>query len=226
MSDVLPPGTTRLLHWFADDDGGSADGDPLEAMAHHAETTGYPVVGPSVGRLLSVLVRLADVERAFEFGSGFGYSAYWIARAMAAGGEIVLTDLEVDHLDRAREWFDAGGLGDRIVIEHGDAHDTVERYEGPFDLVLLDHYNRHYVDALEAVRGKLAPGGLLVADNALSGNSVFLEDLVELVEGGSPETNENTAGTVAFLEALRGDAAFETSLLPVGDGVTVSVRLP
>ncbi len=221
MTDVLPPATARVLRAFAPD-----PDETLTAMAAHADATDYPVVGPEVGRLLSVLTRLAGVERAFEFGSGFGYSAYWVARALPEGGEVVLTDVDDAHLDRAREWFAAAGLVDRAAFEPGDAHETVERYDGPFDLVVLDHYNRHYVDALDAVRGKLSPGGLVVADNALSGNSVHLDAIVAHVDGEPVETNANTAGTIAFLETLREDREFETTLLPLGDGVSVSVKRP
>ncbi len=220
MTDVLPAHTARVLRAFAP----SSD-ETLAAMADHAAATDYPIVGPEVGGLLALLTRVADVERAFEFGSGFGYSAYWIARALPAGGQVVLTDIDDGYLERAREWFDAAGLADRASFEAGDAHDTIERAEGPFDLVVLDHYNRHYVDALEAARERLAPGGLVVADNALSGNSVHLEAIVSHVDGEPVDTNENTAGTIDFLETLAGDPSLETSLLPLGDGVTVSVAL-
>ncbi|MFB6353976.1 MAG: O-methyltransferase [Halobacteriales archaeon] len=218
MSDVHTALTGRVLDAMAP----AADGT-LATMADHAAATDYPVVGPQVGRLLAVLTRLAGVERAFEFGSGFGYSAYWIARAMPDGGEVVLTDVDTDHLDRARNWFADAGLTGRARFEPGDAHETIERYDGPFDLVLLDHYNRHYVDALAAARDRLAPGGLVIADNALSGGSVYLEDIVAALDGGTPETNANTRGTVDFLETLADDPTLETTLLPLGDGVSVSV---
>ena len=232
MTDVLTPGTDRVLRWFtagrdarATDDATATVDAVVDEMAAHAEATDYPIVGPEVGRLLEVLTRTAGVERAFEFGSGFGYSAAWVARALPAGGEVVLTDLEADHLDRARAWLDEAGLGERIRVVPGDAHEAIEDEPTSLDLVVLDHYNRRYVEALEAVRDRLRPGGLLVADNALAGNSVFLDDLVAHVDGEAVETNENTAGTIAYHEALQADPDFETTLLPVGDGVSVSVRL-
>lgn len=219
MTDVVTDATARVLRTHA-----TEPDETLAAMAAHADATDYPIVGPQVGQLLAMLTRLAGVERAFEFGSGFGYSAYWLARAMPAGGEVVLTDLDGDLLDRARDWFADAGLADRATFEAGDAHETIERYDGPFDLVLLDHYNREYVDALAAARERLAPGGLVVADNALSGNSVHLAEVAAGLDGTDVETNANTRGTIAFHEALRADRTLETTVVPLGDGVSVSRR--
>lgn len=218
MTDVLPAGTARVLRSYT-----PARDEALTDMEAHAAATDYPIVGPEVGRLLAVLTRLAGVERAFEFGSGFGYSAYWIASALPDGGQVVLTDVEEAHLERARAWFADVGVADRAAFELGDAHDTFERVDGPFDMVVLDHYNRHYVDAYEAAKERLSPGGVIVADNVLSGASVHLDAIVGHVDGEPVEVNDNTAGTIAFLETVTADPLFDTSLLPLGDGVSVSV---
>jgi predicted O-methyltransferase YrrM len=94
----------------------------------------------------------------FEFGSGFGYSAYWFARALPDDGAVVLTDLDEANLDRAREYLERGGPADLATFEVGDALATAERYDGPFDVVCLDLEKYQYEAAFETMRDAVRPG--------------------------------------------------------------------
>ena len=129
--------------------------DVIREMDDRAAETGFPTVGPAVGGWLQQLVGLVGAERVFEFGSGFGYSAYWFARALPADGEIVLTEIDEDELTDAREYLARGGFDTTARFELGDAIGIVESYDGPFDVVLIDNEKDRYVEALQAVRGKL-----------------------------------------------------------------------
>jgi predicted O-methyltransferase YrrM len=71
-----------------------------------ADREGFPTVGAAVGGWRALLARAVDAERVFEFGSGFGYSAYWFARELPADGEVVLTEIDEDELDQAREYLE------------------------------------------------------------------------------------------------------------------------
>src|SRR5439155_914317 len=82
-------------------------GDPVEAeMRRYAdERDGFPIVGPVVGGLLYQLALILRARRIFEVGSGFGYSAFWFARALPDGGAVTLTEYDPDHLERAHAWL-------------------------------------------------------------------------------------------------------------------------
>ncbi|UPM42175.1 O-methyltransferase [Halocatena salina] len=194
----------------------------IEEMDAHAEERDFPHVGPAVGGWLSLLVRTTGAESVFEFGSGFGYSAYWFARELPSDGEVVLTDLDPDNLDQAREYLDRGGHLDQVTIEVGDAIDTVRQYDGPFDIVLIDNEKYRYREAFEAVREKVSSGGLIVVDNAMTSASIEFDALVELVDGADIEANQSTRGVADYLHTIDDDDAFETALLPLGEGVAVS----
>ena len=206
----------------------------LEAMECRAEATDFPTVGPAVGGWLRALADLVDAERVFEFGSGFGYSAYWFLGGMAEDGEIVLTEIDAEELDAAREYLERGGYADRARFEAGDAVEIVEGYEGPFDVALLDNEKHRYVEAFEAVRPKLPVGGLVVADNAIEGPYEF-GTLRRLIAGdgsgdedgdGPDDPHADAArGIAAYLEHVRSAAGFETTLLPVGEGLAVTRRI-
>jgi len=199
--------------------------DVIEAMDERADREGFPTVGPAVGGWLRLLARAVDAERVFEFGSGYGYSAYWVAPAIPDDGQIVLTEIDKDELDDARENLAAGGFANRARFEHGDAIETVDDYDGPFDLVLIDNEKHRYAEAFEAVRDKVAPGGIVAADNAIEAGPLDFEDVHALVRGEDVEANEMSRGMADYLETVRDDPAFETSLLPLGEGMAVSIRL-
>jgi predicted O-methyltransferase YrrM len=199
--------------------------DVLREMEAHGEETGFPTVGPEVGGFLRLAARMVDAERVFEFGSGFGYSAYWFAEALPDDGEIVLTEHDPDELDEARDFLARGGYADRAVFEDGDALETVERHDGPFDVVLVDCHKEGYPDALDAVRGKVAEGGILVADNAMQSGIQDFETILEIVAGGDPDgVDDQSRGIADYLVEVRDSDEFETAAIPLGEGLAVSYK--
>ncbi|RQG90090.1 O-methyltransferase [Natrarchaeobius halalkaliphilus] len=206
----------------------------LREMGEYARSEGFPFVGPEVGGFLRFVARVSDARRVFEFGSGFGYSAYWLAGAVPEDGEIVLTEVDDDELELARAHLADGGYDDRARYELGDAMDTIERYDGPFDVVLIDHQKHRYADAFEAVRPKVPVGGVVVADNAITAGPIEFETLLEILEAegsadGDPDpiqrANEYTRGIADYLGRVIDDPAFETIVLPLGEGIAVSYRV-
>jgi predicted O-methyltransferase YrrM len=199
--------------------------DTLREMEAHGEEIGFPTVGPEVGSFLRLVARMIDAERVFEFGSGFGYSAYWFAEALPSDGQIVLTEHDPDELNEARDFLERGGYADRAVFEDGDALETIDRYDGPFDVVLIDCHKSGYPDAFDAVREKVAEGGVVIADNAMESGIQDFEAILDAVEGGDPgEVDEHTRGIADYLLTVREDDAFETVAIPLGEGIAVSFR--
>ncbi|WP_137286090.1 O-methyltransferase [Halorussus salinisoli] len=218
--DLLPEETRRFVSAMVPD-----RDDTLREMEAHGEEIGFPTVGPEVGGFLRLVARMVEAERIFEFGSGFGYSAYWFAEALPEDGEIVLTEHDADELDDAREFLERGGYADRAVFEEGDALETVERHDGPFDVVLVDCHKDGYPDAFDAVREKVAEGGVVVADNAMESGIQDFETILEILEGGDPhDVDDQSRGIADYLLAVRDDPAFETVAIPLGEGIAVSFR--
>jgi predicted O-methyltransferase YrrM len=220
MTRILRDDVERFVRTVAT----SQDG-VLAEMDQYAREQGFPHVGHEVGATLRLLARLVDADRAFEFGSGFGYSAYWIAGALPAGGEIVLTEHDEHELEMAREFMDRGGFDGLARYESGDAIEIVDSYEGPFDFVLIDVQKDRYREAFEAIHDKIATGGVVVADNAMTSGSVDFEQLLAHVAGEDPgDMNASTAGIADYLATVRNDLAFETVVWPIGEGLAVSYR--
>ncbi|USZ72458.1 O-methyltransferase [Natronosalvus halobius] len=221
MVDVLADEVVRFVQATSPE-----PDETLAEMDEYAAAEGFPHVGPEVGGFLRLIARLADAERIFEFGSGYGYSAYWLAEALPDDGEIVLTEVDADELELAKSYLERGGYDALASYELGDALETVEDYEGPFDVVLIDHQKHRYAEAFAATKPKLSVGGVIVADNAMRAGIIQFEKLLEIVEGGDPDdVNEHTRGIATYLETVRADPDFETVVLPLGEGIAVSYRV-
>jgi len=194
----------------------------LAEMTEHGDERGFPTVGPAAGRFLRLLATLADAERVFEFGSGFGYSAAWFLPALPPDGELVLTDYDAENLGEAREFLGRLDHDATVHYEAGDAIETFERHDGPFDVVFLDHDKQRYAEAFDKVVEDLAPGGVVVADNIMEG-PVTPEGVTDVLRGGDP-VDDQTAGIARYVERVRDDPDFETAVVALGEGLAVSVR--
>jgi caffeoyl-CoA O-methyltransferase len=126
------------------------------------------MVGPSEGKLLSLLLRLVGAERVVEIGTLAGYSAIHMARALPASGQLWTIEADPAHAEVARRNVARAGLSDQIQIVVGAALDVLPQLEkhGPFDAVFLDAdkelYDRYARWAVRNVR----TGGLVLGDNA------------------------------------------------------------
>jgi caffeoyl-CoA O-methyltransferase len=222
MSELVSTQVSRLLELA-----GPTRDNVLDDMEEHGREIEFPTVGNEVGSVFRLCARMVDAESIFEFGSGFGYSAYWFAEALPDDGQIVLTEHDADELELAQEYFERANMDHKAVFEQGDALETIEKYDGPFDIVLIDHQNERYEEAFEAVRNKVPPGGVVVADNVIMAADFLQTDkIVAILEGESPDNvSEDSRGIADYYLRLQSDPEFETSLLPVGEGVTVSYKL-
>jgi caffeoyl-CoA O-methyltransferase len=157
--------------------------------------------GPVVGRLLEFLVWALQPRLILEIGTYSGYSALSMARALPPGGRIITLEADPDRATFARRHIERHG---RISVREGDALASIAAIDGPFDLVFIDANKDGYVDYYEAVLPKLAPRGLIVADNTMGTDM-----------NGIPEFNEH----------VRRDERTVQVLLTVRDGVTLIRRV-
>lgn len=189
--------------------------DPvLRAMETRAKRHGFPIIGPLVGPLLFALARASGACRVFELGSGFGYSALWFARAVGPRGLVVMAEGDPANSRRAMRYLARAGLHRRVRPMVGDALSLLARERGSFDIILNDIDKHQYPEVIPLARKKLRRGGLLVTDNVLWGGDVL-----------RPARDRSTRGIVLFTRRILASPHFHTVLLPVRDGVAVSVRL-
>lgn len=217
--DIVHPEIESYLEDFVQET------DPLhDELLSHAEKTrfrtedgrsiSFPIVGPLVGRVLMQLALLSRAKRVFEFGSGFGYSAYWFARGIGPEGEIVLTDGSEDNILNARKWLGRMPDAPLFRFKTGDALKIFDKVEGLFDIVFIDCDKRKYPEAFRKALPRVAPGGMVVADNVLWSGEVTRP----------AEADEETRAILEFTRLVRNDPRLVPNILPVRDGLCVAVK--
>jgi predicted O-methyltransferase YrrM len=192
----------------------------LLEMEAEGKERGFPIIGRMVGVAVDLLAHSIGAQRVFELGSGFGYSAYWFARAVGPGGEVHLTDGDPDNETKALDYLGRAGLGDRVTFHVGDAVTSLQATPGEFDIVYCDIDKHGYPAAWRAARDRIRPGGLWICDNTLwSGRVTDAADL----EDTRPEW---TAAIKEHNAAVAADPGYLATILPIRDGVMVALRLP
>jgi len=188
----------------------------LVEMEARAAEEDFPIIGPLVGRLCKQVAMGIKARDIFEMGSGFGYSTYWFAQAVGEGGRVVHTDGDAKKSAEARGYLKKAGLDKRVLFEVGDAVALLKTYPGPFDVVFIDIDKHGYPEALELARSRVRVGGYIITDNTLWSGKVT-----------QPATKQNadTKGVVKYNQAAFGAADLLTTLVPMRDGVTLSLKI-
>jgi predicted O-methyltransferase YrrM len=163
-------------------------------------------VGPEVAALLHALIIGRRPARILELGTSYGYSTLVMAdAARKVGARVISMELGDYKQAYAREQLERAGLADVVDLRLGDAVALIKADEGPFDLVLLDIWKDLYVPCFEAFYPKLSEEALIIADNMI--NPV----------GARPNVR-------AYRGAVTAKGDLQTTLLPIGQGVELTVR--
>jgi predicted O-methyltransferase YrrM len=161
-------------------------------------------VGREAGILLYLLATGAQSRRILELGTSYGYSTVWLgAAARMTGGKVLSLELKDFKIEHARQALTRAGLSSRVEFHAGDCLETLKKLPGPFDFVLLDVWKDLYLPCFELVHAKLAPGGVICADNMLS-----------------PESARPHAD--AYRARVRQAGDMDSVLVDVGNGIEIS----
>ena len=149
----------------------ATDAELLRALEEQPEEWGQVRISvpPDTGKFLHVLVRMAKPRRILEIGMFHGYSTLWIGlAAREVGARVTSLELEAERVAVARANFARAGLADIITVIQGDGKQTLAGLPGPYDLVFLDAQKEDYAAYFDLIYPRLSPGGVIVADNAVS----------------------------------------------------------
>ena len=161
-------------------------------------------VGEAVGTIMNLLVREAQARTILEVGTSYGYSTLWLAEAArATQGKLMSLDLNAEKQAYARAMLQKAGLESYADFRCGDAIELIEKLDGGIDFVLIDLWKDLYIPCFDVVLPKLAPGGIIVADNMIV-------------------PQDNQAAALAYRAHVRSHPGIDSVLLPVGHGIEVS----
>jgi predicted O-methyltransferase YrrM len=187
----------------------------LAEMEAVAEKNNFPIVGRLVGVFLETLAKTANAKRIFEFGSGFGYSAYWFAKAAGADGRVICTDGDPFNKEQAERYLKSADLAQRVDFHVGIAQETFTQTEGILDFCYNVAVKGDYPKIWRMARDRIRPGGLYIADNVLWHGRVALEHYVDIVPGWTEAILEHNS-------LIFNDPEFDAFINPTRDGVVVA----
>lgn len=193
--------------------------DPLlREIEEYARNNHIPVIQRESGRLLEVLCTLLKPNKILEIGTAIGYSSILLARKMDETGILDTIELDENRADEADRYIRRAGLEKIIRVLRGDAAEVLQCLEHPYDFIFLDAAKGQYIEFLPHCLRLLNPGGMLVSDNILYRGMVAEEGFIE------HKHRTITVRLKAYIDALLSDEQLLTSIIPIGDGMAVSIK--
>jgi caffeoyl-CoA O-methyltransferase len=189
-----------------------------DVAAWTQENTPSPGMMSGLGeaRLLEALIVVGGARSVLEVGTFTGLGALAMAAALPPGGRVVTLEIDEEMARVARRHIEASPVGDRVSLVVGDALETIGGLPGPFDLVYIDAWKADYPAYYEAILPKLAPRGVIVADNLFRAGGAL-----------DPESSDpGNIGMRKFARRVQADEAVHNVLLTIGDGVMLVWRRP
>jgi caffeoyl-CoA O-methyltransferase len=177
-------------------------------------------ISPEQGQFMALLARMLNARRTLEIGVFTGYSSLAVALALPPDGEVIACDVSEEWTSMARRYWEKAGVAERIELRLAPAVKTLDALlesgeAGRFDFAFIDADKSRYGDYYERCLKLLRRGGLIVADNTLWSGKVADANVQD----------EDTKALRAFNDALHRDGRVAVSLLPIGDGVTLALKL-
>jgi predicted O-methyltransferase YrrM len=173
------------------------------------------ISGHYQGRVLSIISKLIRPNVILEIGTYTGYSALCLAEGLDPDGVLHTIDINEELVDFQRRYFNKSAYGPQILQHLGPAADIIPTLDTKFDLIFIDADKPNYIVYFNQIIDKLSPGGVILSDNVLwSGKVVEELDSKDL----------STKIVLEYNTLLKEDPRLETVLLPIRDGLTVSIR--
>ena len=191
----------------------------LSEMEAYARDHHEPISDPEVASFLAITVGAARPKRIVEVGTNIGYGAIVLARAAGPEAKVRTIELSAAKAAVARGFIGRAGLADRVDVEEADALAALAVVPGEIDLVYIDCVKEHYPAYLDLVLPRLAPGGVILADNVLWKGLVARGQDVPASEVGRVQALRTFNHTIVSDSRLRG------VILPLGDGLAYAVRV-
>lgn len=191
----------------------------LDQIEQEALQVGEPIIRRQTQGLLRFLLALHRPMSILEVGCAVGFSALLMSEYAPAGCRITTIEKVERRIAAAKANFKRAGRETAVTLLEGEAADLLKELAGPYDMIFMDAAKGQYLHFLPDVLRLLAPGGLLVSDNVLQDGDILesrfaVERRDRTIHGRMRE----------YLFALTHNEALTTTILPVGDGVTLSVR--
>lgn len=190
----------------------------LAELEEYAEKNHVPIITRDVASLLSILIKSTHTKSILEIGTAIGYSS--IIMGNAAGDNFRITTIEKNQemIEIASKNIKNAGYDNNIIILDGDASEVLPSINDNYDMIFIDAAKGQYMDFLRLSFDKLKVGGLFICDNVLfrgmvAEKSLLIRRKITIVKR-----------LKKFLSYISEHEAMETIVIPIGDGVSISIK--
>ena len=191
----------------------------IEAIEQEALRDRVPIIRKEMQSFLKVLLMIKRPMRILEVGAAVGFSSILMSEYMPEGGHITTIENYDKRIPIARANFKRAGKEEQIDLIEGDALEVMHGLEGPYDLIFVDAAKGQYIHYLPEVMRLLGTDGVLVSDNVLQEG-----DIIESRFAVERRNRTIHSRMREYLYELKHHDQLQTSIIPLGDGVALSVK--
>lgn len=191
----------------------------LEELEQFAIRTNVPVIRPETQSLLKLLLAMKEPKEILEVGTAIGFSALLMSEYGPEDCRITTIEKYEKRIPLARENFKKAGKEKAITLLEGDASKWLAELAGPYDFIFMDAAKGQYIHFLPDVLRLMPAGGILISDNVLQDGNVMESRFAVTRRDRTIHSRMRE-----YLYELKHNDRLQTAILPVGDGVTVSVK--
>ena len=191
----------------------------LETIESEARAADVPIIRREMQSFLKVLLMLKKPARVLEVGTAVGFSALLMSEYVPEESRITTIENYEKRIPVARENFRRAGKEDQITLIEGDAAEVLKTLDGSYDFIFMDAAKGQYIHYLPDILRLLPPGGCLVSDNVMQDG-----DVIESRFAVERRNRTIHARMREYLYELKHNDALTTSIIPLGDGVAVSIK--
>ena len=191
----------------------------IERIEQEALEQSVPIIRKETQSFLKVLMTAKKPRRVLEIGTAVGFSAILMCEYMPEDGHVTTIENYRRRIFAARENFRRAGVEGRVTLLEGDALDVMKTLEGNYDFIFMDAAKGQYIHYLPEAMRLLEPGGMMMTDNVLQDGDVIESRFA--VERRNRTINSRMR---EFLYELKHADCLQTSIIPLGDGVALSVK--
>jgi len=198
----------------------TGNSDFVNQLRRQAVLDAIPIIRQETENLIKVLIQIRQPTHILEVGTATGYSALVMSEAMPEECQITTIEKYEKRIPVARENFRLAGKEKKIILLEGEASELLKTLEGSFEFIFMDAAKGQYIHFLPQIMRLLPKGGILVSDNVLQDG-----DVIESRYGVARRNRTIHSRMREYLYELTHRKDLQTSVIPVGDGMTVSVKV-
>ena len=192
----------------------------LEEIEQQAHIDGVPIIRKEMESFLRVMLTITKPKRILELGTAVGYSAILMSEAIEKDASIITIENYEKRIVQARDNFKKADKEDVITMLEGDAMEIMPGLEGDsFDFVFMDAAKAQYIHFLSEVMRLMKKGAVLITDNVLQEGDIIQSKYVVRRRDRTIHKRMRE-----YLEVVKNHPELETTIVPIGDGITISVK--